>query len=344
MKVARAVQSERGTLLELLARSFLDGGADPDPAARVPRALWDEALLGPLREFLRRPSKGFRARFLELGFVLGGGAPGEHPRELPLLIESLHAGSLIVDDIEDGSETRRDGPALHRIYGLPLALNAGNWLYFWPQVVLSRTGLADSARLLAHERLAECLMRCHEGQALDLAIRVDRLAQSEVSSVVHAIARLKSGSLLGLATALGAIAAGAGGARLDAIGAFGREVGIGLQMLDDLSGIVKLSRRHKAVEDLRLARATWIWAWLAEELDAETHDQLRAQLEEVIAGTAADALIERIRFRLATHGAHRARGQLEQAIDSLRAVVGVGGWEQDARDELACLERSYVGA
>jgi hypothetical protein len=62
-----------------------------------------------------------------------------------LVVESLHAGSLIVDDIEDDSDLRRDAATLHRIYGVPVALNAGNWLYFWPQVLLSRIPLTDEA-------------------------------------------------------------------------------------------------------------------------------------------------------------------------------------------------------
>ena len=279
MKAAKATAPET-TLLQLITRSFTDGD-DPDTAtaSQVPHALWEQALLRPLRDFLRRPGKGFRARLVELGYRLGGGMPGTHPPELPLVVESLHAGSLIVDDIEDDSDLRRGAAALHRVYGVPLALNAGNWLYFWPQVLLSRMPLTDEARLRAHERVAECLMRGHQGQALDLTVRVDELPQAEVPAVVDAIARLKTGSLLGLATALGAIAAGAPSERLDAIDRFGRAVGVGLQMLDDLSGVVSPARRHKALEDLQHGRATWVWAWLARDLDASVYQPLRAELQ-----------------------------------------------------------------
>lgn len=342
MKAAKTTAPET-TLLELIDRSFVDGD-DPDGAttSRVPSALWEQALLGPLRNFLARPAKGFRARLVELGYQLGGGSPGTHPPELPLLVESLHAGSLIVDDIEDDSDVRRDAATLHRLYGIPVALNAGNWLYFWPQVVLSRLPLTDDARLRAHERVAQCLMRGHQGQALDLTVRIDDLPQAEVPAIVDAIARLKTGSLFGLATALGAIAAGATPERLDAIDRFGRSVGVGLQMLDDLSGVISPARRHKALEDLQHGRATWVWAWLARDLDASVYQALRAELRESRIGNALESLIARLRFRLGPGALQRVRSQLEQATEALHDAVGGGAWLDGVRSELSWLESHFL--
>lgn len=48
------------------------------------------------------------------------------------LIECIHNGSLIVDDIEDNSEVRREKPCVHKIYGVDVSINAGNMLYFAP--------------------------------------------------------------------------------------------------------------------------------------------------------------------------------------------------------------------
>jgi geranylgeranyl pyrophosphate synthase len=342
MKAAKATAPET-TLLQLITRSFIDAD-DPNAAtaSQVPHALWEQALLRPLRDFLRRPGKGFRARLVELGYRLGGGMPGTHPPELPLVVESLHAGSLIVDDIEDDSDLRRDAAALHRVYGLPVALNAGNWLYFWPQVLLSRMPLTDEARLRAHERVAECLMRGHQGQALDLTVRVDELPQAEVPAVVDAIARLKTGSLLGLATALGAIAAGAPSERLDAIDRFGRAVGVGLQMLDDLSGVLSPARRHKALEDLQHGRATWVWAWLALDLDASVYQSLRAELQGRSIGAPMESLAGRLRFRLGTGALQRVRSHLRRATDALRDAVGDGDWVGGVRNELSWLESHFL--
>src|SRR5262245_53682692 len=108
------------------------------PEPRVAAQVWDRILLDPVREFLNRPSKAIRGRLAEVGYRLASGTDGElsdEAKRLCLLcsnaVESIHAGSLVIDDIQDGSVLRRGAPTLHREIGVPLALNAGNWLYFW---------------------------------------------------------------------------------------------------------------------------------------------------------------------------------------------------------------------
>ena len=343
--VLKPAAQEHGavTLAGLLDQLFpLGDDAQAESVRSVPSALWNDALLTPLRDFLQRPSKGFRAELVELGHRLGGGGADALPIELPLIIECIHAGSLIIDDIEDESLERRGAPALHRSYWLPRALNAGNWLYFWPQVLLSRTGLSDAARLAAHERMASCLMRCHEGQALDLRVRVDQLPQRETRAVVCAITRLKTGGLAGLATALGAIAADAAPERVEAIAVFGRELGVGLQMLDDLSGVINAARRHKALEDLRHGRATWVWSFLAEELDRRAYEALLRELRLAMDGVASEALIERLRFRAGTLGLRHARDHVSAAVNALAEVIGAGVWCEEVLEQFNRLERRYV--
>ena len=46
------------------------------------------------------------------------------------LIEMLHNASLLIDDIEDNSKLRRGVPVAHHIYGIPLTINAANYIYF----------------------------------------------------------------------------------------------------------------------------------------------------------------------------------------------------------------------
>lgn len=160
--------------------------AVPDPLAAivrsigpvpggVPQRLWDAALAGPVAEFLSRPGKRFRARLVELSWNLAG-RTDDPPAALPLVVELLHAGSLIVDDIQDDSLQRRGRAALHRQVGLPLALNAGNWMYFWPLSLIGTLGLPLDVELDLHRRTADTLRRCHEGQALDLAALIGESA------------------------------------------------------------------------------------------------------------------------------------------------------------------------
>jgi geranylgeranyl pyrophosphate synthase len=202
--------------------------------------------------------------------------------ELSAAIEALHLGSLIVDDIEDGSARRRGGRALHLEVGLPLALNAGNWLYFWPNVLLERAGFEPKTLLALQAAVNRAVLRCHYGQALDLSLHVTDLRQSDVHDLVYATTRLKTGSLFELAAELGAIAAGAPPDTVGVLAALGRDVGIALQMLDDWTGVAWEHRCHKGHEDLVAGRVSWPWAWLAEALDDVTYARLRALAESVV--------------------------------------------------------------
>lgn len=48
------------------------------------------------------------------------------------LIEMLHTGSLIIDDIEDQSLSRRNMPCAHLVHGLEKSINSANLMYFFP--------------------------------------------------------------------------------------------------------------------------------------------------------------------------------------------------------------------
>ncbi len=307
----------------------------------VPAHLWQPALVGPLLDFLGRPGKEFRARLVQLGWQLSG-RNHPPPAELPLIIEALHSGSLIVDDIEDESNQRRGGPALHCRYGLPRALNAGNFLYFWALELLSRLELPPITELQLHRSFSRTLLACHQGQALDLSVDVTELEQVEVLATVSAVTLLKTGKLCELSAQMGALAAGAPHSKTQAIARFGRELGIGLQMLDDLGGIVSERRAHKGHEDLRHRRATWPWAWAAERLDPLAYAKLQKLGRAVaIDGEHPESLARQLRGVVATHGRNEARARLAAALARLAEAIPEPRALLELEHELARLEKSY---
>jgi geranylgeranyl pyrophosphate synthase len=239
------------------------------------------------------------------------------------LVEMLHAGSLIVDDVEDDAIERRGAPALHRTHGLPVALNAGNWLYFWPSLLLARSGLPAATLASIQDRVAVTLVRSHHGQALDLAARVTELSRREVATAVDTTTKLKTGSLFELSARLGALAAHATPAVEDALGRFGREVGCVLQMYDDFSAVLAPGRLEKACEDLRGARPTWPWALLSERLDDIDFADLQAMARDLCLDEAgAERLVQRLRALLPEDAQLGAQRRLDAAIFSLREAVG----------------------
>lgn len=343
MRPVRAVEPALTELSSLLEQDFAGVPAlanDPYEPDLVPGRLWDQALLDPLRDFLQRPGKRFRERLVAGAFRMAGGR-GEPPAELPVLVELLHAGSLIVDDIEDESAVRRGAPALHVEHGLARALNAGNWLYFWPQMLIARSRLPDPLRLAIHERVATALLRCHQGQALDVSIDVRELGRDETPGVVKAMSRLKTGGLMELAAACGALAARAEPRVVHALSALGRDVGIGLQMLDDLSGYLSASRAHKAAEDLRLHRPTWIWAWLAEAGEQVDFDAALACLRAATSDEERAPLLAHLRG-VARAARPLVRAHFVEATRRVAQLVGESPTLAAVRHELVELEESYV--
>lgn len=307
----------------------------------VPRELWERSLLGPLREFLAREGKELRASLVVSGWEIAGGrAP--LPSGAPLLVEVLHAGSLIIDDIQDGSLVRRGGRSLHLLIGEPLAINAGNWLYFYAEQLAGRLGLAPNAELELRRAVSRAVLNCHYGQALDLSTQIGMLAHRQVAQLVRTTTSLKTGSLFELAAEVGAICAGAGEDTTRALARFGQALGVGLQMLDDLGGIYCARQCHKGHEDLLNGRPTWVWAWLAEELDELSYTRLQHSAREVERRDLhPEILAKAIRERLGDAGRRRVRAQLTRALDELRAAVGASPAFKSLENRLTRLEQSY---
>lgn len=277
--VTESVRLPEGSeLLEILRLSAGEG---------VAPHLLAGPLLAPLRDFLARPGKNFRGRLVEIGFLLGlpdRGRAGLTEVEIQLcqalaeILEAIHAGSLIVDDIQDGSRLRRGDETLHRRYGTPVALNAGNFLYFLPLQRLHGLGLDPKIELAAARLCHETLLRAHMGQAIDLGTRIDQVERSEVEAVCLASLQLKSGALMALALTLGALVAGASQETLNELDAFGHQFGVALQMFDDIGNLVAdpslPPEQTKRFEDLYLRRPSWVWGAAARLLDSRDYGQL----------------------------------------------------------------------
>jgi geranylgeranyl pyrophosphate synthase len=237
----------------------------------------EETLLTPVSDILGRPSKRFRARLVSFGCLLTSQYSDltDNEHELCLhfgdLIESLHAGTLVVDDIEDQSRVRRGQPALHLKYGLPVALNAGNWLYFWPLMAVATMRLPQEKELRAQRLCHRAMVKLHCGQALDAGANADTLPQEKVSGVCLASIELKTGALIALALSLGSVAAESPTEPLPDLDEFGHGLGITLQMFDDIGNLQGWKEPEKRYEDLIERRPCWVLAFAAQNFPRKTY-------------------------------------------------------------------------
>lgn len=94
------------------------------------------AVLGnPVWDLLDRGGKRWRPTLCMLIAELYG-KPRQSVFELSALIELMHNGSLILDDIEDDSLHRRGKECVHILHGVDVSINAGSFMYCAPMMVI----------------------------------------------------------------------------------------------------------------------------------------------------------------------------------------------------------------
>ncbi|MER5862837.1 family 2 encapsulin nanocompartment cargo protein polyprenyl transferase [Kitasatospora sp. NPDC002040] len=147
-------------------------------------------------------------------------------------VELVHNFSLLHDDVLDRDETRRHRPTAWKAFGTADAILAGDaMLALAPHVLADRDRPAPPE---AARRLGTCVIELCEGQHLDCAFEQrDDVGTAECLRMAQG----KTGALLGLSCALGALAAGAPNGVVIAMDTFGRRLGLAFQLVDDLLGI-----------------------------------------------------------------------------------------------------------
>jgi geranylgeranyl pyrophosphate synthase len=143
-----------------------------------------------------------------------------------------------------------------------------------------------------------------------------------------------------LAAELGAIAARAQPKTVALLAEIGRDLGIALQMLDDLSGITSERRIDKGSEDLRLARPSWVLAWLAECVDDVSYLRFRTAIDALANGERTPvALARELAPLVSTHGRAAIRGKLGEIRARARAFAANPALISELESELSRLER-----
>ncbi len=162
--------------------------------------------------------------------ALGGTA--ESAVRAAAAVELVHNFTLVHDDVMDRDPTRRHRPTVWTVFGVPDAILAGDAMQALATRVLAEDPHPAAAEAAA--RLAACVIELCDGQHADCSFE----QRSDVSlNECLAMAEAKTGALLGCACALGALYAGADQAAVEAMDAFGRQVGLAFQLIDDLIGI-----------------------------------------------------------------------------------------------------------
>jgi geranylgeranyl diphosphate synthase type I len=196
----------------------------------------NKAISEPIWNLLDRGGKRWRPTLLLLVCEALGGDVKKY-FDLVVIPEIIHNGTLIVDDIEDGSELRRGKPCIHKIFGVDIAINAGNAMYFLPLLVLMRNNYPFKEK--AYDIIIQEMINVSFGQAMDIAWHnsladADNLSEKEYLQMCA----YKTGCLARMAAKLGALAAGADEKTIEKMGALGESIGVLFQIQDDVLNLV----------------------------------------------------------------------------------------------------------
>jgi octaprenyl-diphosphate synthase len=182
-----------------------------------------------LRKSNRLSGKRLRPALLLL-FAKSFGDITEDQIKLAAAIEMIHTATLVHDDILDSAEQRRHNSTINYEYGNQTAILTGDFLFSHAFFLTSTLPTTFAAQEIGRSTNKVC-----EGEMRQIGTKDQfDLSQKEYLEIIDA----KTAVLCSCATKLGTHYAGGTDAEVDAAAAYGTNLGIAFQIVDDLLDIV----------------------------------------------------------------------------------------------------------
>jgi geranylgeranyl diphosphate synthase type I len=158
-------------------------------------------------------------------------------------VEMVHNFTLVHDDIMDNDEIRHGVPTVHKKFGMPIAILAGDVLFSKAFQVITDSKLSSNATIQLVSRLAKACVDVCEGQLLDVKMAEERKIPSQAEYIT--MVGKKTAALFDVSCAMGAICATNKVKDISNLSSFGRNLGIAFQITDDLIGVMGDSKITK---------------------------------------------------------------------------------------------------
>ena len=266
------------------------------------------------------------------------GYTGEHHIGLAACVEFIHTATLLHDDVVDESDLRRGQASANALWGNQASVLVGDFLFSRSFQLMVDAGSLEVLRILANASATIA-----EGEVLQLTTAND---PATTEAVYFDVIRGKTAALFAAASRVGPVIAGRPDADADNLEAYGMNLGLAFQIVDDVldynadQGALGKTvgddfREGKATLPVLLAYARGnekertFWRRVIEDLDQKDGD-----LEQALSlMQARDAI---------TDSAKAATGC---AYDAKQALLSVDG-ESELAEILAdvadfCVSRAY---
>jgi geranylgeranyl pyrophosphate synthase len=239
----------------------------------------NKVIAEPIWEFLDRGGKRWRpALFLLVCEALG--KKSEVFVDFAVIPEVIHNGTLMVDDIEDASELRRGKLCTYKLYGLDVAINAGNTLYYLPLLSLieNREKIGAEKLRRIYEIYVEEMINISLGQAMDIAwhrglANADMINEKDYLQMCM----YKTGTLARMAARIAAVLADANDELVEKLGVFAESIGVAFQIQDDvldLTGATFAEKKGGRGKDITEGKRTLIVIHTLKVADAKDKGRL----------------------------------------------------------------------
>ncbi|HEX5314304.1 MAG TPA: polyprenyl synthetase family protein [Gammaproteobacteria bacterium] len=259
------------------------------------------------------------------------GYEGERHIHLAAVVEFIHTATLLHDDVVDGSQRRRGQRTANALWGNAASVLVGDFLY-------SRAFqmMVEVQKLRVMAVLADATNAVAEGEVLQLMYCNDPDA---TEANYFAVIERKTARLFEAAARLGAVIAGRPREEEDAFGAYGLNLGIAYQLIDD---VLDYGSDAEAIgknpgDDLAEGKPTLPLIRARDCSQGAQQDAIRRAIEQGGAGTfaAVRAAIMATDALAYTHG--RAREFHQTAAAALAGLPA-----SPHRDMLAALARFAI--
>jgi octaprenyl-diphosphate synthase len=199
----------------------------------------------------------------------------EYPAiRLGAVVELIHTATLVHDDIIDGAETRRGRPSANLRWGNHMSVLAGDWLYMQAfNVALAERNFKILDLLIGVTQVMV------EGELLQLT----HLHKMDVTEEEYLeLADRKTACLFSTCLRLGALIAGRSEQEEAKLGAFGTNLGLAFQLIDDILDFTSSEEiLGKPIgSDLREGKITLPLIYLLQKCSAAEAEKVSQVLEE----------------------------------------------------------------
>lgn len=200
----------------------------------------EESLLGTIdsdidvlhdasEHILTSGGKRIRPQMALLAYLAAGGDDLDEVIPVAAAVEMVHTATLVHDDINDHSLTRRGKATIHSIWGRTFALLTGDYLFTKVYQLMAPYGPQFNVIM------ADACSRLVEGETLQAAAAkagtIDRETYKQIIS-------LKTASLFEAAARMGALLATDDNEIVDALATYAYNLGLTFQIVDDILDIV----------------------------------------------------------------------------------------------------------